>query len=69
MGAMKNLGRAARLRAEAAEATREATELLKRASELIQSGKTSEAMGLKQQAEEKQIKSRRLIERANHLAE
>ena len=69
MDAMKKSGRAAQLRAEAAKATREATELLKRASELIQSGKMGEAMGLKKQAEEKQIKSRRLIERARHFAE
>lgn len=65
---MNNLDQAAQLQAEAMKAIREATELLKRVAELIQSGKISEALDLQKQAEEKQIKSRRLIERASHLA-
>ncbi len=65
---MKNPDQAAQLQAEAMKAIREATELLKRVAELIQSGKISEALELQKQAEEKQIKSRRLIERASHLA-
>ena len=64
---MENLDQAAQLQAEAMKAIREATELLKRVAELIQLGKISEALELQKQAEEKQIKSRRLIERASHF--